>query len=238
MAAGTLVELGSFFYLSRAIGPGFRPDGVEYFAFMLVGTGLSTFLMMSVNSFLTTVQEAQQTGTLEVLMTTPTPPAMLVFLSALSALGSNLVQFCLYLGAGLLVFRAPAHPNLPACLVIFFFVMIVATSLGIFAAAIQVALQKGAAAVWLMGSALWFLTGTLFPVSSLPSPLQKIAALVPITALIDGMRRALLEAASWHQLMPNLITMALFSCLLLPLSLCTFSWTLRRARTLGTLSFY
>ena len=163
---------------------------------------------------------------------------MLIFLSALSALGSNLVQFGLYIGAGLLVFRVAAQPNLPACFAIFFFVMIVATALGIFAAAIQVALQKGSAAVWLLGSALWFVTGTLFPVSSLPIPLQKIAALVPVTALIDGMRQGLLEGANLHQLMPKLMTMALLSCLLLPLSLWTFSWTLRRARTLGTLSFY
>ena len=66
--AGAIVELAAFFYLSRAIGPGFRPDGVDYFSFLLVGTGFYTFLVMSVNSFFSTVQEAQQTGTLEVLM--------------------------------------------------------------------------------------------------------------------------------------------------------------------------
>ena len=238
MAAGTLVELGSFFYLARAIGPGFRPNGIDYFGFLLVGTGLYTFLMMSVNSFLSTVQEAQQTGTLEVLMTTPTPPAVLVFLSAVSALGRNLAQFCLYMSVGLLLFRAPVRANLLGCCAIFFFVMIVATALGIFAAAIQVAIQRGAAAVWLLGSALWFLTGTIFPVSSLPIPLQKLAAMVPITSLIDAMRQSLLEGVSWHALSPYLITMSLFASILLPLSLLTLSWTLRRARILGTLSFY
>ena len=92
--AGAIVELAAFFYLSRAIGPGFRPDGVDYFSFLVVGTGLYTFLVMSVNSFLSTVQEAQQTGTLEVLMTTATPPVGLVFLSAISALGSSSTLPC------------------------------------------------------------------------------------------------------------------------------------------------
>jgi ABC-2 type transport system permease protein len=238
MAAGTLVELGSFFYLARAIGPGFRPNGIDYFGFLLVGTGLYTFLMMSVNSFLSTIQEAQQTGTLEVLMTTPTPPAVLVFLSSVSALGRNLAQFFLYMGVGLILFHAPVRANLLGCVVIFLFVMMVATALGIFAAAIQVAIQRGSAAVWLLGSALWFLTGTIFPVSSLPRPLQKIATLVPITSLLDAMRRALLEGASWHELSPYIITMSMFASILLPLSLLTLSWTLRRARISGTLSFY
>src|SRR5256886_10883614 len=72
-AAGALAELAAFYYLSRAVGPGFRPDGVEYFSFLLVGTGLYTFLVVGINAFLHIVQEAQQTGSLEVLMTTSTP---------------------------------------------------------------------------------------------------------------------------------------------------------------------
>jgi ABC-2 type transport system permease protein len=236
--AGAIVELAAFFYLSRAIGPGFRPDGVDYFSFLVVGTGLYTFLVMSVNSFLSTVQEAQQTGTLEVLMTTATPPATLVFLSAISALARNLIQFFVYIVAGLLVFRAPAQVNLPACLLVFVFTLLIATSFGMFAAAIQIAVQKGAGIVWLLGSGLWFLTGTLFPVSSLPDPLRALSHLIPITYLLDAMRLALLEDASFSRLASDLLILAAFSTLLLPLSLLIFSRTVRRARTLGTLSFY
>src|SRR6201987_5736302 len=70
--AGAITELLAFYYLSRAIGPGFRPEGIEYFPFVLVGTGFYTFLVMGVNAFLTSVRDAQQAGTLEVLMTTST----------------------------------------------------------------------------------------------------------------------------------------------------------------------
>jgi hypothetical protein len=33
---GVLMELAAFYFLSRAVGPGFRPGGVEYFQFLLV----------------------------------------------------------------------------------------------------------------------------------------------------------------------------------------------------------
>ena len=49
--------------------------------------------------------------------------------------------------------------------------------------------------VWLLGSGLWFLTGTLFPVSSLPTPLQVLSRIIPITYLLDGLRLALIEGA-------------------------------------------
>src|SRR5512143_3060402 len=80
---GLFTELAAFYFLSRAIGPGFRPGGVEYFPFLLVGTGVYTFFVMSTQAFLSTVQDAQQTGTMEVLMTTSTPPAELVVLSSI-----------------------------------------------------------------------------------------------------------------------------------------------------------
>src|SRR5439155_3269427 len=101
-AFASAAELASFYFLARAIGPGFRPDGVEYFPFLLVGTGLYTFLVVGINAFLHIVQEAQQTGSLEVLMTTSTPAPVLVFLSAMSAFAGNTLQLLFYLGGGLL----------------------------------------------------------------------------------------------------------------------------------------
>src|SRR5438552_6022302 len=118
-AFASAAELASFYYLARAIGPGFRPQGVEYFPFVLVGTGLYTFMLMGIHSFLNVVQDAQRTGTLEVLMTTSTPGPVLLFLSAASSFAGNTVQLFLYLAAGLLIFRAPLHANLGGCFVVF-----------------------------------------------------------------------------------------------------------------------
>jgi ABC-2 type transport system permease protein len=238
-AAGAAAELAAFYYLSRAIGPGFRPEGMEYFPFLLVGTGFYTFLVMGVNAFLVIVQEAQQTGTLEVLMTTSTPAPVLVFLSAISAFAGNTVQLAFYLGAGLLLFGRPApSPNIAGCVVIFALSLVIAVALGILAAALQLAVQKGSALVWLLGSGIWFMTGTLFPVATLPKPLQVLAELIPITHSLDGMRLALLQGANFAVLGPKIGILSVFSLMLLPFSLLVFSYTLRRARLEGTLSFY
>ena len=179
-AAGVLAELAAFYYLSKAVGPGFRPDGVEYFPFLLVGTGLYTFLLMGINAFLHIVQEAQQTGTLEVLMTTSTPAPVLIFLSAMSAFAGSTVQLLFYLGAGLLLAGSlPTSPNIPGCIVIFCLSVVIAVAIGILAAALQLAIQKGSAVVWLLGSGIWFMTGTLFPVTTLPKPLRLWLTLYP-----------------------------------------------------------
>ena len=238
-AGAALAELAAFYFLARAIGPGFRPQGFEYFPFLLVGTGFYTFMLMGVNAFLNIVQQAQQTGTLEVLMTTSTPAPTLVVLSAVSAFAGNAVQFVFYLGAGFLVFGVPAqHPNIWGALAIFLLSMIVAVAIGIFAATLQLAMQKGSALVWLMGSGAWFMTGTLFPVTTLPVYLRNISQWIPITHSLTGMRMALLEGAPLSELSKEVTILAAFCVVLLPLSISLFTQSLRRARLEGTLSFY
>ena len=235
---GVFTELAAFYFLSRAIGPGFRPEGVAYFPFLLVGTGLYTFFVMSAQAFLSVVQEAQQTGTLEVLMTTSTQPAELVILSAISAFAGSLTNLFVYLFAGVAVFRAAIHANFLSCLVALALSLALAFALGIFAATVQVAFQKGSALVWLLGSGLWFLSGTIFPVQSLPQPLLVLARAVPFSYAIDALRGALLDGRPVTALAPTLAVLGVYCAVLLPLALASLSLSLRRARQCGTLSFY
>jgi ABC-2 type transport system permease protein len=235
---GVFTELAAFYFLSRSIGPEFRPGGLEYFPFLLVGTGVYTFFVMSAQAFLSTVQEAQQTGTLEVLMTTSTAPPELVILSSISAFAGNLVNLLIYLFAGVAVFRASTHANLLSCAVVLILTLAIALALGIASATLQIAFQKGSALLWLLGSGLWFLSGTMFPIQSLPRPLELLARAIPLTYAIDGTRRALLERQSLADMVPTVAVLAGFAVVLLPLALAGLALSLRRARQQGTLSFY
>ena len=235
--AGVLIEVTAFYYLARAVGPGFRPDGVEFFPFLLVGTGLFTFFVMSAQSFLSAIQEAQQTGTLEVLMSTSTPPAQLLILSAISAFAGNLVNLVVYVLAGEAIFRASTHANPLSCAIVMALSIVIAVACGIIAAAFQLVMQRGSALMWLLGS-LWFLSGTMFPVDSLPRPLAVLAHGLPFTYAIDGMRRALIDGRPVSAMGPTVGALAMFALILLPAALGVFSMSLRHARQAGTLSLY
>ena len=238
-AAGAAAELAAFYYLASAVGRGFRPDGLDYFPFLLVGTGFYTFLVMGIHSFLQTIQEAQTTGTLEILMTTSTPAPVLVLLSAVSAFSASAVQWVFYLGAGLLLFREPLPvPNFAGCIAVFLLSLAIAVALGMMAAALQLTIQKGSAILWLFGSGAWFLTGTLFPVATLPKPLRIISGLVPLTHSLNGMRLALLQGAPFSLLGRQIGILGIFSLFLLPLGFLMFAHALRHARRGGTLSCY
>ena len=237
--AGAALEIAGLYYLSRAIGPGFRPDGMDSYPFLLVGTGLYTFLLMGISSFLSTVQEAQQAGTLEVLMTTPTSAPTLLLLGATSSFAARGLAFLVYLCGGFIISGIRlGQANIVAAFCVVFLSIALAVAIGIGAAGIQVAIQKGSGVVWLLGSGAWLLTGAMFPVSALPRWLQTVAALIPMTHALSAMRLALFGGASTMGLYRELITLTAFTLLLLPCSLLFFAGAVRRARLSGSLSYY
>lgn len=231
-------QLVMFYYLARAVGPQYRPDGMSYFVFLLVGTGFYTFLLTCISSFFQTIQDSQQAGTLEVLMTTSTPARTLLGLSALSAFGGGFLQLLLYVGGGFLIFRPHVLVNGMACAAVFILSLVIASAIGMFAAGLQIAIHKGSAALWLFGSSAWVLAGTLFPVSVLPRPVQVLAQLTPITHALNGMRMAILPQTGTALMSYEIEALSAFCVLLLPSSLFFLRWTLRRARQSGTLCFY
>ena len=239
LALTMILEIAGDYYLARAVGSGFQPEGFDYYPFLLIGTSAYTVFLAGINSFVSTIRNAQVTGTLEVLMTTSTSGPTIVLLSAVSAFVGITVHMALYLAVGLALFRVKLQsPNLLGCAVIILISVTVAIAIGILGAALQVLTQKGGAIVWLSGAVGWLFTGIMFPVTALPKPLQAIAVLIPVKYSLDGLRLALLRGASFPELAPSLGVLTAFGFVLLPLSLIFFSYAVRRARLQGTLSFY
>jgi ABC-type polysaccharide/polyol phosphate export permease len=232
-----VAQLATFYYLARAVGPQFRPEGMPYFLFLLVGTGFYTFLLSGTHSFLQMIQESQQTGTLEVLLTTATPATVLVSLGALSAFAKGLLQFVVYMAAGILLVAPAMHVNLAACLLAFAFSMLSAFAIGLFAAGLQMSFHKGSAVLWLLGSGAWLMSGTLFPTEALPRPVQMVSRFIPFTHSLAAMRLALVSG-SFAAILHEIEILALFALALVPAGVLFFSWTVSQARRNGTLSFY
>lgn len=229
-------QLLMFYYLAESVGQQFRPEGMPYFAFLVIGTGFYTFLISGAHSLFRIIQEAQQAGTLEVLMTSATPPPVLIFLSVISAFAGEIIQLLIYFAAGFLVFRFSVHPHLGGSFVVFVLSVAIILAFGLMAAALQISTHKGSAALWVLGSTAWVFSGTLFSATALPSRLRFISELLPMTHSLNAMRLAVMSQDS-AGLSKEIGLLVLFSAVLVPFSLWFFSWTVRRARQLGTLSF-
>ncbi len=88
-AVSLVFEVAAFYFVARAVGPGYRPDGFDFFSFIVIGTGVWGFFLAAVSSFVNTIREAQISGSMEVLMTTSTKPSLLVALLATSTISAR-----------------------------------------------------------------------------------------------------------------------------------------------------
>jgi ABC-2 type transport system permease protein len=238
LLAGVAAELAGFYFLARAIGPTFRPDGLDYYSFLLIGTAMYGFMVGGMSAFVHAVEEAQMTGTMEVLMTTSTPAPLMVTLSAFSVFARSGLNMLLYLLAGSLIFSVKLHASIAGVIAVLGLALVLAISLGLVGAALQVATQKGKALVWLSSVVGGLLTGTAFPVAALPIALRKLSPFIPLTSAVEGLRIALLRGDATSLLAASLAKLGIFALLLLPVSLAFFAHVLKRARLEGTLSFY
>src|SRR5437899_5104755 len=101
---GVLAEIGSFYYLDRAVGRAFRPEGLSYYSFLIIGTAVFAFFTVGTHRFVSSLHEAQMTGTLEVTMTTATPGATVALLTATSILAGQMLSLLLYVAIGFALF--------------------------------------------------------------------------------------------------------------------------------------
>lgn len=236
------LSVASYYFLARFVGGSLNPAlteyGGDYFAFLLIGVSLNDYLATSLNAFSRSIRESQLAGTIEALLTTQTTLSTIIVASAVYPFLWTSLNVILYFVLGLGVFGVHfARGNWPGALLILLLAIVVFSGFGILSASFVMVFKRASPVVWMV-SVSWLLGGVLYPVSVLPGWLQSLAALLPITHAIQGMRAALLQGQPWAGLWRPVGTLALFAAIILPLSLFSFERAVRRARIDGSLGQY
>jgi ABC-2 type transport system permease protein len=128
--------------------------------------------------------------------------------------------------------------NLTGAFVILLLTITSFTSVGIISASFVMVLKRGDPVAWLFTGLSALLGGLYYPVSVLPEWLRYVSYLLPVTYALEGMRLALLKGYSLHELLPDIIALALFSCIMIPLSIAIFGYAVKRAKKEGSLTQY
>ena len=241
--AGIFFSVAVFYFINQLIGDQVAPllteYGGNYFAFVLVGIAFSRFFGVGISSFASNLRQAQTTGTLEAMLTTPTSLSAIIISSSLWNFGLVTLQVVVYLLIGALLLGVPLqHGNFLAALVILLLSIVIFSSLGILAAGFIMVLKRGDPITWLLNVSFTLLGGVYYPISVLPNWMQGIANLLPVTYGLRAMRLALLQGGDWATLLPDLVVLFFFGSALLPLSLYAFRMSVRRAQQEGSLTHY
>jgi ABC-2 type transport system permease protein len=241
--AGIFFSIAIFFFISRLLGRAVNPFlaqyGGNYFAFVLVGLAVSGFMGTSLGVFSSTISSAQAQGTLEVMLVTPTKLPEIICMSSIWSFLFTSLNILIYLVIGVMVFGLKlAGANVAAALVVLFLIVTIFSGLGIISASFIMVLKRGDPISWLFGSVSAIMSGTFFPVQVLPGWLQKYSIFFPLFYGLRAMRLALLKAASLSVLAPDILALAVFVAVIIPLSFLAFRYAVGRAKIDGSLATY
>ncbi|MEW6716779.1 MAG: ABC transporter ATP-binding protein/permease [Chloroflexota bacterium] len=238
-----LFSVAVFYFISKLIGPTalpyLEPYGGDYFAFVLIGIAIAGYFGVGLSGFANSLRQAQTTGTLEAMLTTPTPVTTIILSSSLWSYLLTTLRFVVYLAVGVLLSPIPINRgNYPLAFLILLLTIGAFSSLGIIAASFIMVLKRGDPITWVFNAFAGLLGGVYFPLTILPSWLQTIAKLFPITYALEAMRKVLLQGASFQEVWIDLMALTIFCFAGVPLSLIVFRMAVQRAKVEGSLTHY
>lgn len=240
---GNLLVLGVFYYIGKTIGdaniPALADYGGSYLAFMLIGIALADCVGVSLTTFGKQIREGQLTGALEATLMSPVGLPRILIYSSLWGYFMSGIRFLLYLLLGAILYGVNMNDaNILSATVVFVATVVCFAGVGMGWASVIMLVKRGESIMTVLGYLVILLSGVLFPVAVLPDWLKWIADLVPLTYALEGMRFALLQGHSLDQLAPQLITLLVFSVILITLGMGAFNMAVRVAKRTGSLTEY
>jgi ABC-2 type transport system permease protein len=240
---GIFVSILSYYFIDKLFGsrivPHLEAFGVNYFSYVLLSSAFFGYVGVGLGSFAERIRMEQNQGTLEAVLLTPTKVSTILLSLALWNLILATVEMLVYILLAVFLFKIDfSHINILSTAVILLLTIASFSSLGIISASFIMVLKRGNPVAWLLGMIEGLIGGIYFPVTVLPLWLQFLAKFFPITYAIRAIQFAVYKGYTLTQLWQETGILLLFSIVLLPLSLVSFTFSLRRARKDGSLGQY
>lgn len=219
--------------------PALAAYGGDYVAYILLGTIFWQFVSIGLDTTASEIQSEAEIGTIEAIFMTPTNVA--VVFPGVSLVSLVLTAFFTIItvafGVSLFHFNIGGGNYLLAALIVLL-TYLSTLGIGMIIAGLTILYKNIGAVVGMFITVMMFLSGVYFPVSVLPGFLQKVAAVIPLTYSLHGIRMALLQDASIAMVATPIAILGALSVITIGWGYFLFKIAINRARREGTLGYY
>lgn len=239
---GVVGSVVPVYFVSKALQPMMahviRGEGGQYFAFVLIGSLTFSFLPIAVQALPNAITSSINNGTLEAVLASPTSvPAMLAGLLGYNVLWTVL-RALLMLAAGAVLGASIAWHQAPAAALLLALIVFAYVPIGIITAAMYLAFRTTGMITTGVLVLSTLLGGVYYPTRVVPSWLEQISGLIPLTYGLRALRRVLLDGASLLSVRGDIGMLLLMTIVLFGFASIAFAGAFRYARRIGSLSYY
>lgn len=237
-----LFSITAFFFVGQLVKPGstaaLAPYGGSYFPFAFFGLLAARLLTVSLSSVSGNLREEQLQGTLEAVLSSPLRLPTLVIGTIFWDLLMALAEVTVALAIGVMIFGVDiSRMNVPASLAVAALTIASLSGFGVLSASAVLILKDFDPTSWVFDGLMKLASGVFVPVALLPSWLQLLARLFPMTYGLEGLRQAALMGKPLSELSAVCAELILFAVIIWPVSLLALSWALNHLKATGQLSF-
>ena len=211
--------------------------GGDYFNFALVGLALNSYLRAGLVTITNDIRQSMNLGTLEAVCVTPVSHLLFLLYSSVWQFVFETFKVVCYFIIGNLIFGARFdNCNLAGALLVLFLIVPIFMMLGIISSSLIILIKRGDPIYWIFSSVGGILAGMLFPVSVMPSWLQKVSYFMPLTHALEAMRLLLLKGQRLSEVSENVYALLIFCLIFVPVTYVINKSCMKLARKNGSFS--
>lgn len=239
---GLIVTILPMYFVAGALQPvlaeRISTEGGNYFGFLVVGVLAFSFLSTAVNAVSGAIASGISTGTLEAMLSTRARLRALIAglvgyaFTWTAVRGALTIVMAVLLGVRL----SAAHSGI--ALLILALIVMAYFGIGLMAAAMVLAFRTTGPLPQVVLLLSGLLGGVYYPTSVIPSWIQSLSSVVPLTYGLRALRRVWLDGLALREVIPDVVTLAGMAIGLLTLGVAVFATGMRYARRAGTLAQY
>ena len=197
----------------------FNPELKGAFVFV---PGVMAMVLLLVSAMMTsvTITREKETGTMDVLLVSPLNQGQILFGKIVPYLLLSFLNGCLIIALGVLLLHIPLHGSLLLLLAETLLFIFMALSIGLLISSLtdsQLVAMFASLVVMLMPTI--FLSGFIFPIESMPRPLQFISNIIPAKYFIYIVKGVMIKGVGLSILWPQTLTLAGMAIFFIGLSL-------------------
>lgn len=207
---------------------GIIPGNPNYFEFVAPGIMAMIVMTAVLTGLASSISREKEQGTLDGILISPIDRLAIILGKALAQAIRGLIQGAIVLLLAFVLFGVTIHGNILLVLLLLLLGIFSFVGLGILVSAIASEQETATQLLFMFQFPMLFLSGVFFPIALMPTAMQKIAEVIPLTYAISALRQVMVLGAGIGSVTRDIFILLIFGAVTLAISVPVFKRVITR----------
>jgi len=207
---------------------GIVPGNPNYFEFMAPGIMAMVIMMAAMIGLAGSISREREMGTLDGIISAPISRLSIVLGKSLAQIVRGLLQAILTLVLAILIFGVVVHGNLALLALLLLLTVFSFIGLGVIISSVASQQETAMTIMMTITFPMLFLSGAMFPIQQMPTIMQWISKILPLTYAVAALRKCIVLGTGINGMLPQIWIMLGFGVVFTAVAIPVFNRVITR----------